>query len=435
MINKSSVLCFLFSIILVLIPFLSFAQGNTENAVFLNRIAAIVNDQVITQTQLDNQVASIKKQMQQANIPVPNQRVLQRQVLDRMIDDAVQLQIAEKSNITISQAEMSNTIQNLAKQNNMSLQQFYSSVEASGLTIKEFRDQMRRQLTIQKLQAQQISPRVSISEQEVNDVLHSMHAKVMPDYHVANILVALPATPSPSQIDQAKQKADAIMLRLNKGEKFEKVAAEASSGTTALQGGDLGWRKLAELPTVFAKKVVTMQTGQIAGPIQTPNGFHIIKLLGIKNTPYSNTYSESELQVIVLKPTSKQSVSSLKARLNNIRNEIIRGESMNELAKKYSQEKKTAKLGGYVGWVNVSNYNDELVSTVAKLNPGKLSEPVETTHGIYLVKVIAKRDVDKSTAAEKQDAAQLVFKRKFAEELQTFVNQLRSQSYIKVFIE
>ncbi len=407
--------------------------GKTSALIPINRIVAIVNDDVITQAQLDHQVAIIKVQMKSKSAQLPSDKVLRSQMLQRMIDRKLQLQMAARTGISISKAELNAALKRIAKQNGTSLSALYKKVGTQGWTVKEFRQEIQDEITIQKLQGQKVASRISISQQEVQGSLQeaiSNKAQVMEEYHVGDILIPLFATPTPKQVAAAQKKAKSIIKQLQKGADFKKLAAAESQLNT---GSDLGWRKLAELPQAFVTKISKMKTGGIDGPIQTPNGFHIIKLLGKRGATTSGTYEQSQIQIIMLKRKTKAEDKILLNKLMQIRTRIGKGADFNTLAKKYSQDSKSAKTGGYIGWVSQGQFGPLFDSVLKHLKTGEISQPISTNKGVYLIKVIAKRRASKTTQAEKSQIEQWIFHRKLIENLQIFINQLRSNAYIKIF--
>ncbi|MBU1629006.1 MAG: SurA N-terminal domain-containing protein, partial [Gammaproteobacteria bacterium] len=254
------------SMLLVTVAFFSTAALATTNDQALDRIAAVVNDDVITETQLDNQVRLAQAQLKRQNIQMPNTAELRKNILQHMIDLKLQLQLAKRSNIEISNTELNQAIRRLSAQNHLTQAQMYASVQQEGLSIQTFRDQLKKELTVQKLQGQMIASRIQITPQEVNDYLQANPAQTSPQYHLANILIALPDEPTPAQLKTVRDKAEAIVKKLRSGTDFKQLAATESRGSQALQGGDLGWRKAAELPEVFASHVKHMKQGEVAGP-------------------------------------------------------------------------------------------------------------------------------------------------------------------------
>ena len=405
----------------------------SSSEVSLDSITAIVNDDVITQAEFKNKVKMAISQLHQANQPAPSKKSIRRAVLQQLIDQKLQLQFAHGTGIRVSSNEINTAANHIAKQNNMTVSDLYQAAQKDGWTVKVFRKQLHDDLILQKLHERDIAGNVSISDQEINDALRitKTQSQGMPEYHVANILISLPATPSPAQVKKARSQAEAIMQKLRHGANFHQIATSKSNGEEALQGGDLGWRRLAELPDAFAKEIVHLRVGQFAGPIHTSNGFHIIKLLDERDKALKSTYEETQIQLIFLKKTKDKSDDILRTQIKEIHNKINKNTSFATLAKKYSNDETSAK-GGYTGWIKPQQFNPVITTAISKLKVGEISQPISTKKGYYLIKIIAKRKVAKSSAAEKNEIEQLVFQRKVNEGIQTLINRLRNEGYVKI---
>lgn len=276
----------------------------TENAKVtpIDRVVAIVNNDVITEAQLTKQINIMKNQMQQANMQIPPDKILRKKILQQLIDQLLQVQIAKSTGIRVSNHQLNAALHRLAAQRKISVSDLYKAVQKAGWTIQGFRKQIREQIAIEELQRREVASRISISEQEVNDYLHAVKSRdksVLKEYHLQNILIPLPDSPSPEQIATAKQQAQDIMQKLAKGADFNKIAMTQSGGKRALQGGDLGWRKIAELPVIFAEKVKNKKEGTIIGPISTPNGIHVLKLLGVRALQSQKPIGKKEVEQMI----------------------------------------------------------------------------------------------------------------------------------------
>lgn len=250
----------------------------------LDQIVAIVNEDVITRSELNQTLAIVKMQMAQAHIAAPAKAVLQKQALDQLINKKLQLQIAKQAGIQVTNADLDKAIQSVAQQNQVSVSMLYSRLKQEGMSISDYRDEMRDQLVLQKLQQQEVISKITITPDEINNFIHSnvwQHNEAK-EYHIEDILIPFSATPSTEEITAAKMRAKDILAKLHQGKNFRAAAQAESSDTHALEGGDLGWRKLPEIPSAFADRIIRMQANDIAGPIQTSNGFHIIRLAGVR---------------------------------------------------------------------------------------------------------------------------------------------------------
>lgn len=290
MIKKS-----LFGLVAILISLQALA------ATPINRIVAIVNDSVITQSQLNHEVAFIKANLEKNNTKLPPESVLADQVLQQMILKKLQLQLAARTGIQISEMDVTKAINTLAQKNHKTVAEMYQSVATLGLSRAQFRQDIRDELTTNKLQERDIASKITITPEEVSDYLRSNAGQALDttQYHLATILIALPDAPTAQQIASASTQANVIVSQLKKGANFKRIAMSDSKSQNALQGGDLGYKQLLELPSVFAAQVVKMKDGQIAGPIKTANGFYIIKLLDTRTAAKSKKLSPDQLKLKV----------------------------------------------------------------------------------------------------------------------------------------
>lgn len=270
-----------FSVVFVLLAVSTTTIVFSDTRHSLDKIIATVDNNVITQRQLDMKYKEVINQLKHNNAPLPPEASLRRQLLDYLISSEIQLQRAMMFNITIDEKKITAVEKSFAKKNNLSLDKFHEQLRLDGITQKEFRQKIREELTIAKLQEMELTSHVHISEQEVTDTI-----KKLPSYQseflISDILISLSDTPSPEEIQKARQRALTLAKNIEKGSSFRKIAMEESEGSQALDGGDLGWRKLNELPHVFSKQIKKMKKGSISQPIRTPNGFHIIKLVDIR---------------------------------------------------------------------------------------------------------------------------------------------------------
>lgn len=284
-----------------------FAIDTSSRVMPLDRIAAVVNTDVITESQLQHQIAIVKIQFQQAKTQLPSNKILRQKVLQQLIDQQLQLQLADTTGIHVSDAELNLGLQRLAKQRKVSLHDLYLQVQQAGYTISEFQQEIRNQIKIEKLQQRDVISRVRINQQEVDDFMRVVGKSVLKEYNLQNILIPLPDAASPEQIAAANKQAREIVQQLKSGISFRKLAITKSSGKKSLQGGDLGWRKLAELPSVFANRVQAMKSNDVAGPIRAPNGVHVIKLLGVRAAG-SQSVSKKQVEQMIFRRKANEAL-------------------------------------------------------------------------------------------------------------------------------
>lgn len=422
----------------------AYANAKASGVEPLDTVVAVVNDQVITASQLNVQEELTKKQLVAMHTPLPPESELRHQVLQHMIEISLQTQIAKTQGINITDDQLDKTISQIAAQNNITFAQLPKKLAEQGVNYDQYRSQIREEMTVSQIEQQAVGGSINITPQEVNDMLRMVKANdlsgdtqsAMAAYHLKDILIALPDTPTPDQIDQAQKQAVTLVTKLRGGADFSQAAAGVSQGQNALQGGDLGWRKLAELPDPFIAYVKTMQPGDIAGPIRTPNGFHIIKLIeaqGVNPLAQKHMISQAQVRLIFLKTNPLLTDQQMQEQVQSIRQDIIAGQNFAKTAEINSQDAGSANNGGSVGWVQPGALPSNVDQVLAQLKVNQLSDPIKTTTGWYIVEVTGRRQIEQS----KQDfindqVREMIYKRKFNEAVQNWVQRLRSQSYIKV---
>jgi peptidyl-prolyl cis-trans isomerase SurA len=408
-------------------------QESPAAIVPLNRIAAIVNNEVITQTDLNKHIHLIKAQLAQQGTPLPAESILDKQVLNQLINQTLQLQLASQNNVVITSQQIDTAIDRIAKNNNVTTDKLYENANKEGLNKKAFREEIKTELMIQQLQQDVLQSRINITQEEIDNYLHNVanDPKMQAQYHLEDILVALPATPTSAEINAAQQRANNLSQQLQHGANFEQLAVAQSSGQKALQGGDLGWRSLGELPEEFITVVSQLQEGQVSQPIRTANGFHILKLVAIQGiTPQSNT-DEVQLQEIMLTPTAQMPDDKTATLIKKLHQDLIKGADFNTLAQQYSQAPNAAK-GGFANWTAISDYPATLQKTIQHLKAGDLSSVIKIDNQYYLIKLLDKRETPKSNAQEREKVANILFQQKSLDALETWISQLRAQTYVQI---
>lgn len=284
----------------------------------LDQIVAVVNDDVITRSELDHAIYMSKMQLSQQNTAMPSDADLKKQVLKQLTNKKLQLQVAKQSGVVVTDKELNEAIGRIAEQNHISVSDLYDQLKNQGLSTTEYRDEIRNQMTMHKLQQQEIVGHLTVTPEEINKYVRSQAWLVKgsdQEYHLEDILVPIPDAPKASDIASAKERANAIVARIHKGESFQAIAAQSGTGPTALQGGDLGWRKLPEIPSAFAKPVASMKLNDVAGPIQTENGFHIIRLAELRNGSEQDKPSTKQIENMLLQRKFEEAVQTWLSKL------------------------------------------------------------------------------------------------------------------------
>lgn len=398
----------------------------------LDRIIAIVNDDVITDTELAERVITITKQLQQQQRPLPPPDILRSQVLERMIVERAQLQEAQKLGIQIDDDTLNQTLRRIASENNLSLSEFRNILERDGYEFTRFREDIRRELAVRRLQERQVQSRILVSEQDVEQFLatQDVGATNNVEFRVAQILVAIPEAASPAQVDQARERLQLIQDKLASGEDFADLAVAYSDGQQALDGGDMGWRRTAELPTIFASAVPQLKVGSVSEVIRGPSGFHLVKLLD-KRGEQRHFVEETHARHILITPNQLVDDDAARSKLDNLRKQILDGQEFTALAKEHSDDKPSAAEGGDLGWVTPDDMVPEFSEVMTKLTSGEISEPFKSRYGWHIMQVMDRRTVDDTDAFARSQAQQTIRQRRIEEETEVWLRRLRDESYVE----
>ncbi len=400
----------------------------------LDRVVAVVNDDVITELELQSEMQNIKKQLRAQSMSLPPDNVLEKQILERMIVLNIQLQDADRRHIRVDDDTINNTVENIARQNNMTLMQFSQALRGDGIDYAEFRKRIGDEITINRLQQREVANRVTVTEQEVDDFLASQESQGSPndEYRIAHILVSIPEAATAERIQAAKQKAQKILDELNQGADFAQMAIAQSDGQQALQGGDLGWRKLAQIPSLFAKLVDQMEIGQTSEAIRSPSGFHIIKLMEKRSNDTQHIVNQTKVRHILIKPDLILSSTEAKRRIEQLKQRIEGGEDFAELATSHSADKGSASQGGDLGWVNPGVMVKPFEEAMNALAIGEISDPVQTQFGWHILQVLDRRQFDDTEEYRRNQAREAVRQRKIEPALANWLRRIRDEAFVEV---
>lgn len=402
----------------------------------LNRIVASVNNDVVMESELRNRSAMVISQLQAQQAELPSRAALQKQVLDRLILENLQLQLAERNGIRVDDDKLNNSMRKLAKQNGMSLSEFRSALEQDGYDYVAFREQFRNQITINQIRQQMVENRVEVTEQEVDNLLAT--ATSLSDqnreYRLAHILISTPEAASPEQIKQARKRADDILARLRQGASFEQMAIAESDGRQALSGGDLGWRKADQLPSLFTDVVAELQVGEVSDPIRSPSGFHIVKIVNIRGDQ-RRLIQQTHARHILLQPDTLVSEQEIKTRMEQLRERIAQGEDFAVLARAHSQDPGSGSQGGDLGWITPGQMVPEFEQAMDELEIQEVSQPVQSRFGWHLIQVLDRREQDETDEYRRNRARESIRQRKTDEQLEIWLRRLRDEAYVEYHID
>jgi peptidyl-prolyl cis-trans isomerase SurA len=400
--------------------------------ILLDKIVAIVDESVITQRQLENRIKLVEIDFRQTNRRLPDNDVLKRQVLEALINDSLLLQEASRRGIKITDSQLNQTMQRLARQNSMNLSDFRKSLIADGLDYDRYREAVRRELTIATLRRQYGQRNATISDAEVDDFIARSGADTDNyEYLLSHILIALPDGASPEQVSEAQKTASEILSRLDQGEEFDRLANTYSAGDTALEGGDLGWRKKAEIPSLFTDKVLSMSPGDYAGPIRSASGLHIVYLKDRRNTEQVLS-KQTRSRHILIKPNELITEEDAENRLREFRQRILAGEDFGRLARLYSVDYNSGSNGGDIGWTSPGTTVKEYEEVTDRLKVGEISEPFRSQFGWHIVEVTRRRTVDQTEENQRQKIYSQLLEQKQREVFDLWKRRLRDEAYVVI---
>lgn len=396
-------------------------------------IVAIVNDDVITRIELDEQLRTVKAQLRQQRIAMPSDEVLKRQVLERMALERIQLQIARQVNIVVDDDALNQAINGIATQNGLSLTEFRSVLQDEGYDFTLFRENIRKEMTLVRLRQQNVDSRINITEQEIENFLaiQRRQGRSNDEYRIGHILFALPDGATPEQIAEVRARAEAVLQRLRAGEDFSEVAIAESDGQQALDGGDLGWRRANEIPTLFADLVPQMRVGDISDPIRSSSGFHIVRLADHR-TAERHIIEQTRARHILIKADELTDDEQARQTAGQLRERILAGADFAELAREYSDDRASGTRGGDLGWVEPGMMVPAFEQAMNALDPGEISEPVQSEFGWHLVEVLERRSHDATEEFSRDKARETIFRRKAEEEFAEWLRRLREEAYVEI---
>jgi len=406
------------------------------NAEVLDKIIAVVEDDVILEKELNREVSAIAQRIQASQSQMPPEFVLRKQVLEKMIVDKLQRQLAEKAGITVTEEMLNSSAADIAQRNNMTLGQFRTELERQGMSYKSFLDNMRNEIIINQLRSREIGGRIKVTDREVEHFMETQEKIGEADsvqYHLGHILIAVKEAASATEIQRARSKADDLVQKLRSGQDFTQIAMSDSDDDNALKGGDLGWRTMNDVPTLFADRVGAMKPGEVADPIRSPSGFHIIKMLEVKGLD-NHIITNTKVRHILIKTNELVDDEEAQKRLLALKARIADGDDFAALARAHSDDKGSALKGGSLDWVGPGDLVKPFEEAMGKLNINEISEPVQTQFGWHLIQVLDRKDKDNSVEQKKNLVRDAIRKRKIEEETELWIRRLRDEAYVEIYL-
>ena len=401
--------------------------------VLLDRVAAIVDDNIVLQTELEQRTANILRQIQQSGTEPPATDIVKKQVLERLILERLQLNIGDKVGVRIADQEIDQTIARIAASNNISVEEYIAQIHASGETMAKIRQEIANEMIIMQVQKGTVMRGIQISEQELNNFLNSEEGKLVtsPDVSIGQILLSAPSTATVDELEIIKNKLSEITQQLAEGADFKQLAIANSDDQSALEGGDLGWRKLAQLPLPFSESLKNLELGQVSEPIRSGAGFHLLKLYERKGGG-EQLIEQHFARHILLTPNQIRDEQQTVELLEDIRTQIIEGGDFAKLAKQHSKDPGSALKGGSLGWSTPGLFVPEFEQTMGSIELNEISAPFQSQFGWHILQVTERRMQDFSDDILRNRADNLLRQRKYSEELQVWQQKLRDEAYIEI---
>ena len=399
----------------------------------LDRIAAIVNDGLVLRSELDLQMDAVTKRLKEQKVELPPESVLKTQVLERLIVQEIEVQRAKRIGLTISDEQLNSALQDIAARNKLPFDQLPTALQAQGVDYKQYRESMRKELTLSTLRQRDVIAHINVSPHEMEQYLaRQQNAATNDEFNVSHILLSLPAAATPEQIDQIGKKAKDISERAAKGEDFGQLAIANSNSQTALDGGQLGWRKGSQLPQFILDLVTKMKPGDVSDPVRTPSGFHIVKLTERRSGEAPVIVNQIHVRHILLKPNELDDDETVRQKLTKLRDRILKGEDFAGIASATSQDPGSAPDGGDLGWSGPGTFVPEFDKAIADLKPNEISEPFKTRYGWHIVQMLGTRTYDSTDDVRKQRAFAAIRESKADEETELWLHRLRDEAFVEI---
>ena len=411
-------------------------RNSVSEPVPVDRIVAVVNDEVITLHELRAGLDVAVSQLRRQGTPLPPRDVLERQMLERLVMAKVQLQHAREIGLRIDDVQLDQALQRIAANNKMNMKEFREALKADGIVYAKFREDIRNEITIARIREREVESKIEISEGEIENYLSGESGRSGEDdqYEVAHILLRAPESATPAQIGELKAKAEQVLERALKGENFSQLAAAYSDAPDGLQGGSLGVRSLDRLPSIFSEVVVKLKAGEVAPLLRSPNGFHIVKLVSRRGGASLPAVQQTRVRHILIKVSEIVSENEARHKLEGLYERIRHGEKFAELARVHSQDGSATK-GGDLGWIYPGDTVPEFERAMDELKPGEVSRPVKSPFGFHLIEVLERRVQDVSADRQRAAARQVLRERKLDEAYQDWLRQARDRAYVELRLE
>jgi peptidyl-prolyl cis-trans isomerase SurA len=415
------------------------AARSARQPVLVDAIVAVVNTDVITMKELNDRIQIIEQRMRRQNMQVPPRDLLQKQLLERLIVNRAQMQMARDIGVRVDDTMLDRAVARIAEQNGVTVQALRDQLERDGISFARFRDEIREEITLQRLREREVDNKLQITESEIDSFLASSTARSadsQQDINIAQILVRVPENASAQQIADRKKRAEQAIEQLKSGGEFAKVAASFSDAGDALTGGELGWRSSARLPQLFVEAVDKLADGEIAPLVRSANGFHVLKLVGRRTVGgtkagAANVVQQTRARHILIKVSQIVSAAEARRKMVELKSRLDNGAAkFEDLARLYSNDGSASK-GGELGWIYPGDTVPEFERAMNALKPGEVSQPVESPFGYHLIEVLERKTEELSRERQRLAARQALREQKLEEAYEDWLRQLRDRAYVE----
>ncbi|OGA23166.1 MAG: molecular chaperone SurA [Betaproteobacteria bacterium RIFCSPLOWO2_02_FULL_67_26] len=424
------------AVALALVLALPPALAQPRKVIVLDRIVAVVNDQVITRGDLDERVRLAAMQLKQQGAPLPPSAALERQVLDHMITDRAQLHLARETGLRVDDAELDRAVERIARENQLTPAQLRAVIEKDGIPYSKFREDIRSRIIVTRLREREVDNRIVVAESEIDNFIGTQQAQAGrgDEFNLSHILVTVPENASPEQIQARRARIERALEQLKSGADFRQVAAAFSEAPDALQGGSMGWRDADRLPTLFMDALKSLAVGAITPALRSSNGFHILKLNERRGSTAPVIVRQTHARHILMKANELVPEAEARRRLVSLKERLDNKGDFADLARGHSEDASNVR-GGDLGWLSPGDTVPEFERAMDALAPGAVSEPVKTPFGWHLIQVLERRNEDMSRERQRLEARRILRARKSDESYQEWVRQLRDRAYIEYRLE
>ncbi|MCW8126885.1 peptidylprolyl isomerase [Microbulbifer halophilus] len=410
-----------------------FTIGAHAQVQTLDRVVAVVDDDVVMASELQERLDTISAQIQSQDVQAPPEDVLRRQVLEQLIVERLQLQMAQRAGVTVSDAELDQAIARVQQNAGASPEQFRQRLAADGISAEAFRRQIRQELLIRRVEQGSVNRRIEITDQDIDNFLRSKEGEFWksPQYELGHILIPVNSSAPANEVDEARQKAGQLAEQVRGGADFRRLAIANSAGQNALEGGDLGWRKTVELPTLFADALENLEVGDITEPFRSDAGFHLLKIHAERGST-EQVVEQTKVRHILVKTSAIRDDDAAYNLLVDLRQQVLDGADFGELAREHSEDIGTMLNGGDLGWSNPGQFVPEFTQAMDNTPVGEISMPFHSEFGWHILRVDDRRKQDMTDQYIRNQAADLLRNRRYEEELQNWRREIRDQAYVEI---